>query len=204
MLALYLHVDDESFSSTSIVSPFPRRNASVQCLQVCKAWARIGAPLFYHTVVLDSGVTVAAVAAAFKRNPSYGAYTRRLRVETQYGCPLKQITRLMTNVDEFVFSLAIWTDTQTTGLRQTLSLLNPRRVTLTMAPQQRLMNQNHNEILHYLCERIVQWSRLVCQPNGCGSRTVNVRDRPDFPSLDHSSAEVNSSRSRTTPSIKLL
>ena len=163
VLAAHLHVEDEAFSSTSCVSPFPGRGAGAQCLRVCKTWARIGAPLFYHTVVLHSSDMAVAVASAFNRNSGYGAFTRRLRVETQYGCCLKQITRFMTNVDEFVFSLAIWTDTQTTGLRHTLTLLNPRRVTLTMAPLRRLMNHNHNEVVSCFCQQITRWSRLVCQ-----------------------------------------
>ncbi|KAK7016882.1 hypothetical protein R3P38DRAFT_2541288 [Favolaschia claudopus] len=117
ILSPALKVPDDLFSDTSHVSPFATYAPSTSAyLLVCKDWLRVSTPLLYSVVVLRSKAQANALEKVFRKNPEFGAFVRKLRVEGGYGSAMHTILQATPNLTHLVLSLAIWSSDTTTGL----------------------------------------------------------------------------------------
>ncbi|KZV93018.1 hypothetical protein EXIGLDRAFT_836020 [Exidia glandulosa HHB12029] len=163
ILAPPLFVSDELFADTGPISPFSKATYSAaDVLLVCKRWMRVATPALYHTVVIRSTAQANALAAALKRNPDFGRYIKKLRLEGAYGDRLKILATTSPDISDFCMSLAIWADSGITGLTKVMSAINPRRVVLTTAVSayENSTNKKRTEVIAKLCSCIPIWTNL--------------------------------------------
>ncbi|KZV93010.1 hypothetical protein EXIGLDRAFT_749355 [Exidia glandulosa HHB12029] len=163
ILTVPLLVPDELFADTGPISPFSKAAYSAaDVLLVCKRWMRVATPALYHTVVIRSTAQANALAAALKRNPDFGMYIKKLRLEGAYGDRLKILATTSPDISDFCMSLAIWADSGITGLTKVMSAINPRRVVLTTAIpyHEKFGNKKHTEVFNKLCSCIQSWTNL--------------------------------------------
>lgn len=157
-----LLVPDELFANTGAVSPFSRATYSAaDVLLVCKRWMRVATPALYSTVIIRSLAQAQALAVALSRNPDFGRYIKKLRLEGAYGVNLAKIGLVSPNISDLCFSLSIWADASNSGLLKLLSAVNPKRVVLTTAPAKIVKNKQLAEVVKKLCDRIPLWTKLV-------------------------------------------
>lgn len=158
-----LLVPDELFADSGAVSPFSKATYSAaDVLLVCKRWLRVATPALYATVVVRSLAQAQALAFALKRNPDFGRYIKKLRLEGAFGQHLAVLATTAPNITDLCFSLALYADSHVNGLVKLLSAVSPERVILTTAPVKIIKNKGHAEVVKTLCSSIPQWSKLVC------------------------------------------
>ncbi|KAH7097322.1 hypothetical protein BKA62DRAFT_661987 [Auriculariales sp. MPI-PUGE-AT-0066] len=109
ILAPPLLVPDALFCNTDNVSPFSRVDRSASdVLLVCKRWMRVATPCLYETVVIRSTAQAHALSAALTRNPQFGAYVRRFRIENTYATYLStKIIATMPKIRVLLFNIGI-------------------------------------------------------------------------------------------------
>ncbi|KZV85635.1 hypothetical protein EXIGLDRAFT_841322 [Exidia glandulosa HHB12029] len=160
ILAPQLRVADELFADAGQVSPFSRTEYSASVvLQVCKRWMRVCTPWLYETVVIRSEAQAQALAGALTRNPQFGKYIRKLRIEGAYGRFLPTVVDVATNVTDLCFTLTLWSSFDVAGLVKGLRTFNPRRVIITL--HQQVTNMKQDLVLETLCARIPEWTNLT-------------------------------------------
>ncbi|KZV95381.1 hypothetical protein EXIGLDRAFT_834366 [Exidia glandulosa HHB12029] len=156
-----LLVPDELFADTGAVSPFSKATYSAaDVLLVCKRWMRVATPALYATVVIRSLAQAQALAFALKRNPDFGRYIKKLRLEGAFGQHLAVLATAAPNITDLCFSLALYADSNVKGLVKLLGAVSPERAILTTAPAKIIKNKGHAEVLSTLCSSIPRWSRL--------------------------------------------
>ncbi|KAJ6509675.1 hypothetical protein DFH09DRAFT_1198825 [Mycena vulgaris] len=162
ILSPALKVSDELFSDASAVSPFSTYNPSTSAyLLVCKDWLRVATPLLYHVVVLRSKAQANALEIVFHRNPEFGRYLKKLRVEGGYGTAMLTILKAAPNVTDLFISLSIWSSDATGGLCKGLPLINPHRViVLDHWTPKPLNNKNLTALTETLLSCIRTWTNL--------------------------------------------
>ncbi|EJD39071.1 hypothetical protein AURDEDRAFT_187531 [Auricularia subglabra TFB-10046 SS5] len=155
-----LHVPDALFADPGPVSPFSRATYSASdVLLVCKSWMRVATPALYATVVIRSTAQAQALALALSRNPRFGRYVKKLRLEGVYGQYSKDFMPLMTEVTDLCLGLSVRGSDSITRLVSGLKTLNPRRVILTLPPVQ--TNAKYPLLLLKISGCILCWSRLA-------------------------------------------
>ncbi|KAH7101988.1 hypothetical protein BKA62DRAFT_829808 [Auriculariales sp. MPI-PUGE-AT-0066] len=109
ILAPPLLVPDALFCNTDDVSPFSRVDRSASdVLLVCKRWMRVATPCLYETIVIRSTAQAHALSAALTRNPQFGAYVRRFRIENTYAMYLStKIIATMPNIRVLLITIGI-------------------------------------------------------------------------------------------------
>ncbi|KAJ7615218.1 hypothetical protein DFH06DRAFT_1343681 [Mycena polygramma] len=144
ILSPALKVSDDLFSDTSDVSPFAKPLASTSAyLVVCRDWLRVATPLLYNVVVLRSKSQANALEKVLVKNPEFGRFIKKLRVEGGYGIAMHTILKSAPNITDIFLSLVIWSSDSTQGLCKGLPLINPRRVIL-VDPNTRKLLKNQN------------------------------------------------------------
>lgn len=197
-----LVVPDQLFADTGAVSPFSKAlYSAADVLLVCKRWMRVATPSLYHTVIIRSTAQAQALAAALTRNPEFGRYIKKLRIEGAYGVHLSKIAPVAPNIVHFCFSLSIWADSSPGGLLKLLSAIQPSRVILTTSPGN-LKNKKLQGVVDKLCTCIPLWTKLVrtfvpraCMPDATqegfqftGSQTWHSVEFDQYPAIAHSLA----------------
>ncbi|KZV95377.1 hypothetical protein EXIGLDRAFT_834362 [Exidia glandulosa HHB12029] len=156
-----LLVPDDLFADSGAVSPFSKATYSAaDVLLVCKRWMRVATPALYATVVIRSLAQAQALAFALKRNPDFGRYIKKLRLEGAFGQHLAVLATAAPNITDLCFSLALYADSKVNGLVKLLAAVSPDRVILTTAPAKIIQNKGHAEVVKALCSSIPQWSKL--------------------------------------------
>ncbi|KZV93015.1 hypothetical protein EXIGLDRAFT_717668 [Exidia glandulosa HHB12029] len=120
----------------------------------------ITTPTLYHTIVIRSTAQANALASALKRNPDFGRYIKKLRLEGAYGDKLKIRATASPDIPDLCMSLAIWADSGITGLTKVMSAINARRVILMTAFSTSSLNKKHTQVLDKLCQCIASWTNL--------------------------------------------
>jgi len=157
-----LLVSDAMFEHTGDVSPFSKvEKSAADVLLVCKRWMRLATPSLLHTVVVRSMPQARALSSMIKRNPEFGTYIRRLRVEGSYGNYILDAVSAAPHITALCLTLTVWSDVKVDGLVKSLALIDPTRVILTLAPKKALKNKNHDALVAALCKQLKFWSRLV-------------------------------------------
>ncbi|KZV93000.1 hypothetical protein EXIGLDRAFT_768440 [Exidia glandulosa HHB12029] len=191
-----LLVPDDLFADGGCTtSPFSRATWSASnVLLVCKRWMRVATPALYHTVVIRSTAQAQALAAALTRNPEFGTYVRKLRVEGAFGEGLGKVALFCPNITDFCCSLSIWADSGSVGgLLKVLSAINPRRVFLTLMPEDSIKNKKHTAVVEKLCSCIPLWTNLevFCFSGEPGESSVkDVRFHPSLATALSSSVSL--------------
>lgn len=154
-----LQVADQRFADNGLVSPFNAvRLSASRMLLVCKRWMRIGTSLLYETVIIRSEAQAQALAFALSKNPQFGEYIKKIRVEGAYVY-LSDIAKLAPKVTDLCFTLALRTKDNVTGLIALLDSVNPNRVIITL--HEEVNNKKHAAVLDVLCDRVVEWTNMV-------------------------------------------
>ncbi|KAK7023198.1 F-box domain-containing protein [Favolaschia claudopus] len=162
ILSPALKVPDDLFSHTSDVSPFATYAPSTSAyLLVCKDWLRVATPLLYSVVVLRSKAQANALEKVFRKNPGFGRFVRKLRVEGGYGSAMHTILQATPNVTHLFLSLAIWSSDTTTGLCKGLPLIQPKHV-ITVDPSDKpLKNRSLDQLTKVLFSCIrTEWKNM--------------------------------------------
>ncbi|EJD39069.1 hypothetical protein AURDEDRAFT_116271 [Auricularia subglabra TFB-10046 SS5] len=160
ILAPPLHVPDEMFADPGPVSPFSRATFSASdVLLVCKSWMRVATPALYATVVIRSTAQAQALALALSRNPQFGRYVRKLRLEGAYGEYTREFIQHMRYADDFCFALSVRSSDDIGGLDMAFRTLNPTRVILTLPPLRD--NPKYRALLSKLAAALVDWRWTV-------------------------------------------
>jgi hypothetical protein len=163
ILSPALKVSDELFADTSEESPFADYSPSTSAyLVVCKDWLRVATPLLYNVVVLRSKGQANALEKVLRRNPGFGPFIKKLRVEGGYGMAMHTILKSAPHITHIVLSLSIWSSDSTEGLCKGIRLLNPRHVTV-LDPQttKPLKNKHLAALTGALQSCIPTWDNLV-------------------------------------------
>ncbi|KZV88174.1 hypothetical protein EXIGLDRAFT_772971 [Exidia glandulosa HHB12029] len=144
MLKLSLLVPDELFADTGSVSPFATTISSASdLLLVCKRWMRVGTPALYETVIIRSTAQAQALNIALTRNPAFGRFGKKLRLEGVYsGYITSRIIVSMTSVTDFCFTLSVYSEDKLAGLTKALGTFGLRRIVLTLNNSRRRNVQN--------------------------------------------------------------
>ncbi|KAJ7082817.1 hypothetical protein C8R43DRAFT_322675 [Mycena crocata] len=164
ILSPALKVADELFSDASDVSPFANPTPSTSAyLLVCKDWLRVATPLLYSVVVLRSKAQAAALQKVLRKNPDFGGFVKKLRVEGGYGMAMHSILASAPNITDLFLTLEIWSSDNTNGLCKGLPLINPRRIIVvdpvdndSKAPK----NKNQTALSQVLFSCISEWDNL--------------------------------------------
>ncbi|KAF9459710.1 hypothetical protein BDZ94DRAFT_990213 [Collybia nuda] len=159
-----LHIDEKTFECVFARSPFASLlQSSSVLLCVCKTWMRVATPLLYNTVILRSKAQAYALQRTLRANKRFGSYIRKIRVEGGYGGAMKTILSLAPKITHIWLTLDLSGGDNTTGLCNSLALINPERVTLQdlsttriTAPSQKLHTK--------LCDSFKVWTNMVCPP----------------------------------------
>ncbi|KAJ7649499.1 hypothetical protein DFH06DRAFT_1208374 [Mycena polygramma] len=162
ILSPALTISDDLFSDTSAVSPFAKYSPSTSAyLVVCRDWLRVATPLLYHVVVLRSRSQANALEKVLQKNPEFGRFIKKLRLEGGYGKAIHTVLKCSPNITDIFLSLAIWSSDSTEGLCNGLPLINPRRVLLvdpfTRKP---LKNKNLAALTTVILRCISKWENL--------------------------------------------
>ncbi|KAJ7082815.1 hypothetical protein C8R43DRAFT_1175213 [Mycena crocata] len=164
ILSPALKVADELFSDMSYVSPFATLTPSTSAyLLVCKDWLRVATPLLYNVVVLRSKAQAAALQQVLRKNPDFGGFIKKLRVEGGYGMAMHTILASAPNITDLFLTLAIWSSDSTNGLCKGLPLINPHRVIVADPvdnPTKVPKNKNQTAFSHTLFRCISKWDNL--------------------------------------------
>ncbi|KZV79677.1 hypothetical protein EXIGLDRAFT_734445 [Exidia glandulosa HHB12029] len=144
MLSPPLLVPDALFADTGPVSPFAKATSSASdVLLVCKRWMRVGTPALYETVIIRSTAQAQALEMALTRNPEFGRFVKKLRLEGVYGEYItSKIIATMTRVTDFCFTVSIYSADKLAGLTKALDMFEPKRIILTLNNQKRRNAQN--------------------------------------------------------------
>ncbi|EJD43936.1 hypothetical protein AURDEDRAFT_185248, partial [Auricularia subglabra TFB-10046 SS5] len=152
-----LVVDDALFADTRTKSPFSETEVSAaHVLLVCKRWMRLCTPWLYETVVIRSKAQALALNKALSRNPSFGAYIKKLRIEGGYD--MSALVGIAPNVTDLCFSIWVWSNENANGLAAVLESVNPRRVLLTLF--QSVENAKFEQLQSTLCVMLDRWTTL--------------------------------------------
>ncbi|EJD39115.1 hypothetical protein AURDEDRAFT_187555 [Auricularia subglabra TFB-10046 SS5] len=156
-----LLVPDELFADGGTVSPFSKATSSASdVLLACKRFMRVATPALYETVIIRTKAQASALQAALTRNPEFGRYVRRLRLEGAYGKQLAKIIPLMPHVSDFCFTLSVYSDDSLAALTTAFTKLQPIRVVLTLVDERRARNKMHATLVSMLCCAIPTWTKL--------------------------------------------
>ncbi|KAF7369522.1 F-box domain-containing protein [Mycena venus] len=162
ILSPALKVPDKLFADTSSVSPFATYDPSTSAyLLVCKDWLRVATPLLYHVVILRSKAQANALEKVLVRNPEFGRYIKKLRVEGGYGMAMHTILKFAPSVTDLFLSLSIYSSDGTAGLCKGLPLINPDRV-IVLDPwiYKPIKNKNLADLTQTLLSCIQTWTNL--------------------------------------------
>ncbi|KZV89020.1 hypothetical protein EXIGLDRAFT_838813 [Exidia glandulosa HHB12029] len=148
MLSPPLLVPDALFADTGPVSPFAKATSSASdVLLVCKRWMRVGTPALYETVIIRSTAQAQALEMALTRNPEFGRFVKKLRLEGVYGEYItSKIIATMTRVTDFCFTLSIYSADKLAGMTKALDMFEPKRIVLTLNDPKRRNSQNRTLI----------------------------------------------------------
>ncbi|KAJ7651224.1 hypothetical protein FB45DRAFT_820721 [Roridomyces roridus] len=163
ILSPALKVPEELFSDTSEPSPFANFTPSTSSyLLVCKDWLRVGTPLLYNVVVLRSKAQANALAVFVQKNPEFGRFIKKLRVEGGFGQSMHAILKAAPNITDLFLSLRIWSSDNTSGLCKGLPLVNPNRVIVVDQywGVHTLENKQNEALRKTLISCVQSWSNL--------------------------------------------
>ncbi|EJD39095.1 hypothetical protein AURDEDRAFT_187546 [Auricularia subglabra TFB-10046 SS5] len=156
-----LLVPDELFADGGDLSPFSKATFSAsEVLLVCKRFMRIATPVLYETVIIRSKAQALALQAALTRNPEFGQFVRKLRLEGAYGRELAKVIPTMPYVTDFCFTLGVFVDESLAGLTAAFNTFEPTRVILTLLDARRGSNSLHRSLVVKLCAAIHKWTKL--------------------------------------------
>ncbi|KAF7295553.1 F-box domain-containing protein [Mycena indigotica] len=173
ILSPALKVQDDEFSSVSVVSPFAKNvggESSSALLLVCKDWLRVSTPLLYHVVVLRSKAQAKALAETLEKNNDLARFIRKLRVEGGYGAPMQEILRAALNISELFISFNIFATDSTDGMCAGLRFINPKRLIICNASMKKA-NKMVVKLQDALGKAIRKWSNLAIFELSCGYYT---------------------------------
>ncbi|KAJ7649522.1 hypothetical protein DFH06DRAFT_1331888 [Mycena polygramma] len=113
-------------------------------------------------VVLRSRSQADALEKVLQKNPEFGRFIKKLRIEGGYGMAIHTVLKCSSNITDIFLSLAIWSSDSTKGLCKGLPLVNPRRV-LLVDPKipKALKNQNLAALTAVILHCIGQWDNLL-------------------------------------------
>ncbi|KAH7097343.1 hypothetical protein BKA62DRAFT_451495 [Auriculariales sp. MPI-PUGE-AT-0066] len=161
ILAPPLSVTDDLFCNTDDISPFSRVDSSASdVLLVCKRWMRVATPCLYETVVIRSTAQAHALSAALTRNPQFGAYVRRFRIENTYAAYLgaKDIATMF-NIRELLLTLAVLGADRPTDLYALLA--NPNIEHILVGDFGRsISNPTRRKLVSKISEVAATWKNL--------------------------------------------
>ncbi|KAH7100894.1 hypothetical protein BKA62DRAFT_830610 [Auriculariales sp. MPI-PUGE-AT-0066] len=171
-----LYICDQLFADTSSSSPFGESDwSAANVLLVCKRWMRVATPSLYDTVIVRSTGQAKALAKALSRNPEFGQYIKRLRIEGPYGGHIDKVVRVSPNIVDFCFTMNLYSGGSVNGLVKTLHNLDPRRVILSLGPA--LSENTHvRQVENALATAILDWRNLEVF-KFTGSSALRVRTR---------------------------
>ncbi|KZV94659.1 hypothetical protein EXIGLDRAFT_834860 [Exidia glandulosa HHB12029] len=162
VLCRVLDVPDTDFASVAPTSPFALRQFSnSDVLLVCKRWMRVATPLLYHTVVLRSVAQAQSLARALKKNPEFGPFLKKLRIEGAFGASVGKIMLAGSAfISDLVLSFALASGDNVTSMCAALASLRPRRLILIGTPGfGRLATRNLSDSLMKV---LPCWTTLTC------------------------------------------
>lgn len=163
ILTPLLHVDEDTFESLTSRSPFSSLlQSSSDLLCVCKSWMRVATPLLYHIVILRSKAQAYALQRTLRANKAFGAFIRKLRVEGGYGGAMKTILSLAPKITHIWLSLDLPGSENTTGLCNSLGMINPRRVILQDLNSSTGKTAPSRKLYAKLCDSFGVWTNMVC------------------------------------------
>ncbi|KAH7096241.1 hypothetical protein BKA62DRAFT_720332 [Auriculariales sp. MPI-PUGE-AT-0066] len=161
ILAPPLLVSDALFCNTDDVSPFSRVDSSASdVLLVCKRWLRVATPCLYETVVIRSTAQAHALRAALTRNPQFGTYVRRFRIENTYATYLNtKIIATMPNIRELVLPIGVMAADRPTDLYALVA--NPKiEHFLVVDYRSRGCNVTRRKLLSKAIDAVATWKSL--------------------------------------------
>ncbi|KAH7097323.1 hypothetical protein BKA62DRAFT_643508 [Auriculariales sp. MPI-PUGE-AT-0066] len=161
ILAPPLLVSDALFCNTDDVSPFSRVDSSASdVLLVCKRWMRVATPCLYETVVIRSTAQAHALRAALTRNPQFGTYVRRFRIENTYATYLNtKIIATMPNIRELVLPIGVMAADRPTDLYALVA--NPKiEHFLVVNYRSRGSNVTRRKLLSKAIDAVATWKSL--------------------------------------------
>lgn len=134
-------------------------------LMVSKRWLRIGAPLFYNTVILKNARQVRQLAEVLQSNSELGSAVHNIRVEGGYGHDLATLVRHTPNVYALSLTLnSMESADGTSGMSTALPLLRPTRLYLHASGGPMYWATKNNTIMaidHALVGALTNWTSLV-------------------------------------------
>ncbi|KAJ6500899.1 hypothetical protein C8R45DRAFT_1071400 [Mycena sanguinolenta] len=162
ILSLALHVPDDMFSDTSLVSPFAKFSVSASSiLLVNKTWLRIATPLLLETVIIRSKPQANALATALKGKQNLGRFVKKLRLEGGFGKYMQSILQQTPNITDLFLSAMLWAADNVSWLVLGLPLLNPRRLILLDPPDQYRSNSSISQLFLGIAESMEKWVNLT-------------------------------------------
>ena len=161
ILAPSFVVPEHMFASNTRISPFCKVPKSISdMLLVCKRWMRVTTPFLYETVVIRTKAQASALNMALTRNPEFGLFVRKLRLEAAFGEYItSDIMRTMPRVRQFCFSPDVYHYEDISGLQTAFEEFDLERVVLTL--DKGLNNQLRRRLVRNLGAALATWNNLV-------------------------------------------
>jgi hypothetical protein len=161
-------VSDDAFTDSrpALNSAQAKRNLGAAYLLVCKTWLRVGTPLVYETIVLNSAAQAGDFRTSLINTPLLGSRVRKLRIHRCFEGDLREILPSCPQITDLYISFGTYPDDQVNGLGISLEVIRPTRV-IVQDPFHASMSYFHEplgRLYSAIYDSIHTWRTLVSNP----------------------------------------